>query len=314
MPRKARIFEIRPFSSSFTIGVHDLDGLVRLDRARVNAAGNNAAQEVVGFKDRADHAERAVCNGWFRNVFEDQLEQRPEFFVLGTVRFGVHPAIAARAVKNREIKLFVACVHIGEQVKDLVDHFIGARIVAVNLVDSDNRLETNLEGLADHKLCLWHRAFGGINQKHCAIDHGKDTFHFAAEIGVAGRVNDIDTSTFPLNGGCLGEDRDTTLFFQIVGIHHAFFGALIVTEGGRLFQQFVNEGGLAMVNMGNDRNIAQGHCFGLVREEGAFGLFRPAPQNLAVPYRVFVKSERGPAWLFGLGVYGVEEDQPDGDP
>ncbi len=54
-----------------------------------------------------------------------------------------------------------------------------------------------------------------------------------------------------------------------------------------------------MVNMGNDRNIAEGHRFGLVREVGASGRFRPAPQNLAVPYSVFPKSERAAAWLFG---------------
>ena len=34
--------------------------------------------------------------------------------------------------------------------------------------------------------------FGGIDQQHHAVDHGEDALHLAAEIGVAGRIDDVD--------------------------------------------------------------------------------------------------------------------------
>ena len=58
------------------VAVEDLDGLVRLDRTGMDAAGDDAAEERVGFQDRADHAERAFGNGRLGAVLENQVEQR----------------------------------------------------------------------------------------------------------------------------------------------------------------------------------------------------------------------------------------------
>src|SRR3546814_18587486 len=49
-----------------------LYGLVRLDRARRDAAGNDAAEEVVRFEDRADHPERTFLDDRLGHVLEHQ--------------------------------------------------------------------------------------------------------------------------------------------------------------------------------------------------------------------------------------------------
>ena len=46
------------------------------------------------------------------------------------------------------------------------------------------------------------------------------------------------------------------------GIHHPFGDALIVAEGARLLQQAVDERGLAMVDVGDDGDIAEFHRIG----------------------------------------------------
>ena len=43
------------------VAVENLDGLVRLDRAGDDAAGDDAAEKGVGLEDGAEHAERAVA-------------------------------------------------------------------------------------------------------------------------------------------------------------------------------------------------------------------------------------------------------------
>jgi hypothetical protein len=113
--------------------------------------------------------------------------------------------------------------------------------------------------LAGYELGLWHCAFRRIDQQDNAVDHRQDAFDFAAEVGVAGRVDDIDARIFPFDAGALGKNRDAAFFFEIVRIHCAFFNALIVAEGAGLAEKLVNQRGFAVVNVRDNRDIAKGH-------------------------------------------------------
>ena len=63
---------------------------------------------------------------------------------------------------------------------------------------------------------------GRWHEQYDAVDHRQDALDFAAEIGVAGRVDDIDADALglagrgPVDRGRLGEDGDATFFFEIV--------------------------------------------------------------------------------------------------
>ena len=55
----------------------------------------------------------------------------------------------------------------------------------------------------------------------------QDTLHLTAEVGVSGRVHDVDLRVLPPDGGVLGENRDAPLLFERIRIHHTFFDDLV---------------------------------------------------------------------------------------
>ena len=142
------------------------------------------------------------------------------------------------------------------------EHFLGAAVLAVDLVDHDDRLESQRERLAGDELGLRHRPFGAVDQQDHPIDHRQDALDLAAEIGVAGGIDDVDVGggavvVVPLDAGALGQDGDPALFFEVVRIHRPLFDALVVAEGAGLAEQLIDERGLAVVDVGDDRDIAQ---------------------------------------------------------
>ncbi len=191
-------------------------------------------------------------------MLHDEVEQR-RHVVLRTLRLLGHPALLRRTVDDREVELLVGGVERGEEVEDLVDDFGDARVGLVDLVDADDRLQPDLERLADDELRLRHGAFRRVDEDDGAVDHGEDALHLAAEIGVAGRVDDVHAIALPGDRRRLGHDGDTALFFEIVGVHDALGDALVLAECARLTQETVDERGLAVVDVGDDGDIAQLH-------------------------------------------------------
>ena len=120
-------------------------------------------------------------------------------------------------------------------------------------------LRPDFERLGDHELGLRQRALGGIHQHQRAVHHVEDALDLAAEIGVAGRVDDVDARVLPQDRRGLGQDGDAALALEIVGIHRALGDPLVLAEGAGLLQQAVDQRGLAMVDMGDDGDVAKGH-------------------------------------------------------
>ena len=120
-------------------------------------------------------------------------------------------------------------------------------------------LRPDLQRLGDDELGLRQRAFGGIHQDQRAIHHVEDALDLAAEIGVARRIDDVDAGVLPLHRGRLGENGDAALALQIVGIHRALGHALVVAKGAGLLQQAIDQRGLAVVDVGDDGDVAEVH-------------------------------------------------------
>jgi hypothetical protein len=131
---------------------------------------------------------------------------------------------------------------------------VGAGLV--HLVHHHDGLEAQGQGLLGHEARLGHRAFLRIDQQHHAVHHGQRTLHFAAEVGVAGGVDDVDVGAFPAHGAVLGQDGDAAFFFDGVVVHHGVDHFFVLGKGARLAQQLVHHGGLAMVNVGDDGDVA----------------------------------------------------------
>ena len=113
------------------------------------------------------------------------------------------------------------------------------------------------ECLAEYEFRLWHRAFCCIGKQYHPICHIQNALNLSAKIRVARRINNINTRVLPGDGCWLGENGNAAFFFQVAGVHDAFIDRLVISEQAGLFHNRVNECGFAMVNMGNNGNIAQ---------------------------------------------------------
>ena len=86
-----------------------------------------------------------------------------------------------------------------------------------------------------------------------------------------------------VDGRVLGEDRDAALALEVVRVHDALAVLLVGAEDAALLQQGVDEGGLAVVDVGDDGDVAEVHA----------GL-RAAPRAVDVkPLRLARRSARG---------------------
>ena len=138
----------------------------------------------------------SICSGASGSTFgggdvaQDGLEQRLQ---VGP-QLGGQPGLAGDGVgvDHREIGLLVAGAQLDEQVKGLVEHALRVGVLAVHLVDHHDGPVAHLQRLLQHKARLRHGAFGGIHQQQHAIHHVHHPLHLAAEIGVAGGVDDVD--------------------------------------------------------------------------------------------------------------------------
>src|SRR5205085_8208829 len=129
--------------------------------------------------------------GWRRNALEDGIEERTAIFR----RFAevvADDALTADRVEHRKVELLVRGAELDHQIEDFVQHFLRTRIAAVDLVDDDDRQQSESERLAQHEARLRHRAFRGVDEQDDAVDHRQHALDFTAEIGVTGRVDDVD--------------------------------------------------------------------------------------------------------------------------
>jgi hypothetical protein len=84
------------------------------------------------------------------------------------------------------------------------------------------------------------------------------TLDFAAKIGVAGCVDQVDTHALVGDLSGLGENRDSALAFLVVRVHHPIDDLLVGGEGSGAAQKRVDEGGLTVVDVRDESNVATG--------------------------------------------------------
>ena len=178
-----------------------------------------------------------------------------------------------------EVELIVVGVQRQEQVEDGFQRLLGLGVGAVDLVDHHDGLQAQLQRLGQHELGLRHHAFGRVHQQHHAIHHREDALHLAAEIGMAGRVHDVEAHAVPFHRGAFGQDGDAALALLVVGIHGALGHVLVLAHRAGLLEQLVHQRGLAMVDMGDDGDVADFHDTRINKRKrsGAPGLIDACP-------------------------------------
>ena len=230
--------------------IADADGPVE------DAADGDAAQVVarVEVGDQQLQRRRHVA-ARRRHMRDDGVEQRPQVLARhGQVR-ARRPGAGA-GVEHGKLDLLFGGVQIDEQVVDLVEHRLGARVRTVDLVDDDHRHQAAGQRLAQHEPRLRQRAFRGVHQQHDAVHHRQRALDLAAEIGVARRVDDVDQHVVVVHGRVLGQDGDAALALEVVAVHHALDHALVGAEDPALMEHGVDQRGLAVVDVRDDGDVA----------------------------------------------------------
>ena len=199
-----------------------------------------------------------------RNMLQHGLEQRGHVFARG-IQFHGSPAIQARGIYDGEVHLFVRCAKLVEQIKCQIDGIARISAITVNFVDDNNRVQAQGQRFLGDKAGLRHGAFNRIHQQQHAIDHPQNTFDFAAKVSVAGRIDNVDVHAVVFHGSILGKNGNAALFFQIIRVHDSFGQLLMCSKRPGLAKELVNQRGLAVVNVGNNGNVANSAAHGGTR-------------------------------------------------
>ena len=119
-----------------------------------------------------------------------------------------------------------------------------------------------LQRLLQHEAGLRHGALEGVDQQQHAVDHFENALHLAAKVGVSRGVDDVDLDALVEDRRVFGQNRDAALALKVVGIHDALCHHLVFAEYAALLEHLVDQCGFAVVNVGNDGDIAQFFSFG----------------------------------------------------
>ena len=135
---------------------------------------------------------------------DDGLEEGVHALVRVVVQVADDPALEGRAVEHGEVGLIVGGAQFEEEVEGLVEGAVRVGVGPVDLVDDHDGAQAQAQRPHEHVAGLRHGALVGVDQQQHRVDHGEHPLHLAGEVGVAGRVDDVDEVAAPLHGAVLG--------------------------------------------------------------------------------------------------------------
>ena len=259
------------------------DGLALLDRAVEDPKQRESAQEGrrVEVGDVRLQGVRVVECGR-RDVLEDGVEQRLEVAVVwqGAVgRFvpargavapgGIHDGNVEDGI---EVEVWDVVGHVAgeteQQILALGDDLVDPGIRPVGLVDQQDHGQLGFERFTQHEPGLRQRALARVDEQNNTVDHAESALDLTAEVGVAGGVDDIDRdgstiavlgrmNAFVRHRRVLGENGDAFFALEVVRVHGALFEMSVLRKGVRLAEHGIDQGGLAVVDVGDDCDVAQ---------------------------------------------------------
>ena len=166
------------------------------------------------------------------------------------------PELGVR-VDDRELDLVLVGAEVHEQLVDVVEHLGRPGVGAVDLVERDDDRQPPGHRLLEHVARLRQRALGRVDEQQDAVDHQQAALDLAAEVRVPGRVDDVEADAVDVDRRLLGEDRDPLLALEVARVHHPVDDRLVRAERAGLAEHRVDERGLAVVDVGDDGDVAE---------------------------------------------------------
>ena len=190
-----------------------------------------------------------------RYHFDDFVEQISDVLG-GRVIIFPHPSVFGRTIDHREVELLLRGIEVAHQVEHHFIHLLGSAVGLVHLVHHHHGLQSDLQSLLQHKACLRHGSFKGIDQQNASVCHVEHTFHLSAEVGVPRSVDDVDFCALIVDGNVFREDGDAPFALQVIIVEHQVVGLLVGAEQVSGIKHFVDKRGFPVVNVCNDGNVA----------------------------------------------------------
>ena len=236
---------------------HDV---LALAQAAAHDAPDGEAPEVVGGVEVGDDGLQrclGVAVGCGHGG-EDGLEERLEVGVgTGHADAGHRAPLAGDRGDHGEVDVVVGGAEVEEELVDHVEHLLGPGVLPVDLVQHDDGGQLGGQRLLQHVARLGQRPLGGVDEEQHAVDHAERALHLTAEVGVARRVDQVDAHAVPGDRSGLGEDGDAPLALLVVGVHHPLDDGLVLLEGAGGAEHGVDQRGLAVVDVGDEGDVAQ---------------------------------------------------------
>ena len=249
----------------------DDDPLAGPDRAVPDPPDRHPPDVVVGGQVGDEQLERMVGRvGDRRRDLDEEVEQRAEVRA-GDGQVARRGAGLGVGVDDRELDLVRVGAEVHEQLVDVVEDLVRAGVAAVDLVDRDDDRQAAGHRLLEDVARLRQRAFGGVDEEQHRIDHQQRPLDLAAEVGVTGRVDDVEPDAGVVDRRLLGQDRDALLALEIARIHDPVDDRLVGAEGAGLAEHRVHERGLAVVDVRDDGDVAEVGADGEIGLVGASG-------------------------------------------
>ena len=190
------------------------------------------------------------------NLLHNRLHQRLEAVAL-VLHVELCNAVARRRIDDGEVELIVVRIELHEEFEHFVVYIVHTLIRTVNFIDDNDGLELLLQRLAQHIFRLRHRPLECIHEEQDAVHHVQDAFHLAAEIRVTWCIHDVDLDAVVENRRVFRKNRNAALALNVARVHHALADLLVQAEHMTLTQHRVDQRRLAVVNVCDDRNVAQ---------------------------------------------------------
>ena len=194
---------------------------------------------------------------------------RCETSLVGFSQSGPHPAHLGRSVNGREIELLLGGVEGEHQVEDFFLRDFGRAVFLVDFVHDHNGLEPQFDGFSQDEARLRHGSFEGVHDEQDGIRHLQYALDFTAKVSVTRGVEDVDLDALPVSAHVFGQDGDPAFALEVVVVQDQFTGFLAGIDGLALVDDVVDQGGFAVVNVGDDGDVSNA-VHGVARKGNSF--------------------------------------------
>ena len=144
---------------------------------------------------------------------------------------------------------------------DRLQHAFGIRPAAVDLVHEDERRNAQALHRPHQHARLRLHALDSRDHEHRAVEHVQHALDLGDEVGVAGRVDQVDRDVVDDERNYRGLDRDAALPFERegIGLSTAFVDASDLADDTGDVQEPLGEGCLTSVYMRQNPKVQGSH-------------------------------------------------------